>query len=399
MEDKRGVEMNTVYTNISPVTNAYTNFNHFFYLKNVLNAKKVYVCVWDSFVYEDPRFYQGLGSKTDKFQKLSENVALIEKLMKHIGLSYKIIYLSEAWERLFKKTQYSQIFQKVMSRLTIEDLKKGFLIPYIPYNDISLSKLNYIVADYLIAVHLHDLFPEISDRNPKYYLSSERFKVFNDCISTVLKAHYGSVSLPELVLVKNVPVILDSRGFIPSIEMPLHELKRVFSEHYSKKEPDDKEIDDFLNVLQPVLNDNFVLGQQRLPVSKLFKHINTDDKHKLCEILAENLHEYFSKLQDALSTKEADKPSKAKYITDEKDFGQLLKTLNPLKIRILQECNGLNSSFDIAKKAGLNKNTVSPYLTQLRNLGFITNDRRPRRLINSLVIDLEGIEINNGGAG
>lgn len=196
-----------------------------------------------------------------------------------------------------------------------------------------------------------------------------------------------------------MPVILDSRGFIPSIEMPVHELKRVFSEYYSKKEPEDKEVDDFLNILQPVLNDNFVLGEQRVPVSKVLKHINTDDKHKLCEILAENLHEYFSKLKDVLSTKEVEKPSKAKYITDEKDFSQLLKTLNPLKIRILQECNGLNSSFDIARKAGLNKNTVSPYLTQLRNLGFITNDRRPRRLINSLVIDLEGIEINNRGAG
>jgi len=392
--------MKSVYTNISPVTNAYTNFNHVVYLKNVLGAKKVYLCVWDSFVYEDPRFYHGLDSKTDKFQKLSENVALLEKMMKHLGLSYKIIYLSEAWERLFKKTQYSQIFQKIMARLTIEDLKKGFSIPYIPYNDISLSKINYIIADYLIAVHLPELFPEITDQKPKYYLSSERFKVFNDCITTTLRANYGYIDLPELALVKNVPVILDKKGFIPSIEMPLNAIRRVFTEYYSKKEPEHKEVEDFLGVLQHVLNDNLVFKEKSVSVSEITKNLNHDDKYLLSEVLADNLHLYFQELKKVLSSKQPDAPTRSKYISDEKEFSNLLKTLNPMKIRILQECNGSNSSLDIARKTGLNKNTVSPYLTQLRNLGFITNDRTPKRIINSLVIDLDGIDMkNNGGKG
>ena len=47
--------MKIIYTNISPITNSYTNINHIFYLKNQ-KPQKVYLCVWDSFVFEHPVF-------------------------------------------------------------------------------------------------------------------------------------------------------------------------------------------------------------------------------------------------------------------------------------------------------------------------------------------------------
>ncbi|GAG31220.1 unnamed protein product, partial [marine sediment metagenome] len=165
-----------IYTNISPVTKAYTNINHIYYLKKQ-NPKKVYLCVWDNFVFEHPVFEKGLDHTTNKVQKLQENIEILEKLMNHLNIDYKIIYLSEAMDRFLKNSEYSQILHKILSRFKIQDLEKGTEIDYIPFNQISFSKINYIIADYLIAMYLPELFPELCSTAPNHYLTSERFKV------------------------------------------------------------------------------------------------------------------------------------------------------------------------------------------------------------------------------
>ncbi|MEK6850293.1 MAG: hypothetical protein AABX85_01825 [Nanoarchaeota archaeon] len=68
-----------------------------------------------------------------------------------------------------------------------------------------------------------------------------------------------------------------------------------------------------------------------------------------------------------------------------------MEKINPYKNKE-KYLNGKNTSFDIAKKTGLNFNTVSPYLTQLKQKKLIEDAKRPKRLIDSFVIDLEALE-------
>ncbi|MBU0958744.1 MAG: hypothetical protein KKB31_02235, partial [Nanoarchaeota archaeon] len=142
--------MKIIYTNISPVTNTYTNINHIFYLMKQ-KPQKIYICVWDKFVYEHPVFEKNLGNDVNKKEKLKENVEILEKLMTYLKMDYKIIYLSEAINRLFSNSHYLSEFQDILSKIKVENLKQGCEIEYIPFNCISLSRINYIISDYLIA--------------------------------------------------------------------------------------------------------------------------------------------------------------------------------------------------------------------------------------------------------
>ena len=87
--------MKAIYTNISPVNSAYTNLNHIFSLKKH-NPQKVYLCVWDNFVYEHPAFERDLDHTTNKVEKLQENVKILEKF----GVNGDKIYVAYSPERV-----------------------------------------------------------------------------------------------------------------------------------------------------------------------------------------------------------------------------------------------------------------------------------------------------------
>jgi len=43
---------------------------------------------------------------------------------------------------------------------------------------------------------------------------------------------------------------------------------------------------------------------------------------------------------------------------------------------------------DIARKTGLKLSTVSTYFSHLKDQGLITNERKPRRIIDNIIINL-----------
>ena len=384
--------MKTVYTNISPITNAYTNFNHIFYLKNKLKAKKVYLCIWDSFVLEDPRFYRKIDARKNKLHKLEENIRILEKLLKYCKIDYKIIYFSEAWDRLFKKTAFSMLFKKIVSKINFKDMIKGFDLTYIPFEDISVSKINYIIADYLIALHLNELFPELCENIPEIYLTSTRFKIFNNIIYSVLSENYGYLKFPELVLTENIPVIIHSKtGIIPSLEMNYDSIHKIVKNHFENRN-DQKEILDFLKVLNCVI-DNFEYKNKKVKLNSLF-NILKNDKSLVIENLSLNLKNYFDKIKEILKTSKVEEKKKSLFITEEHEF-ERIRNLNPLKLRILKYCNGNNSSLDIARKTGLNFGTISSYFTQLKKQGLISNSKKPERKFQNIVLDFDSINFRS----
>ncbi|MEK6891114.1 MAG: hypothetical protein AABX03_03160, partial [Nanoarchaeota archaeon] len=291
--------MKIIYTNISPINNAYTNLNHIFYLKKH-NPQKVYVCVWDSFVYEHPLFEKSLDNTTNKEQKLKENVLILEKLMSSLKIDYKIIYLSEATNRLFRNSQYLLQFHGILSNIKVEELKMGFGLEYVPFGKISLSKLNYIIADCLIATYLPELFPEICSSAPNYYLTSERFKAFENNINTYLKTNFSKHIPPKRIFVKGVPVIMHpEKELIPSLEMSIDSISHIVKSHYTKK-PDAREFSDLIEMLSSILGE-FELKDKKIKKVKLERMYNRLNYEAFIEVISKNLYNYFIKIIEITS--------------------------------------------------------------------------------------------------
>jgi len=364
--------MKIIYTNISPVTNAYTNINHIYYLKKQ-NPKKVYLCIWDNFVFEHPVFEKDLDYTKNKIQKLQENVEVIEKLMTSLNLDYKIIYLSDAIDRLLKHSEYSSALQKILSRFKIETLKKGFEIEYIPFSQISLSKINYIISDYLIAMNLPELFPELCSTAPNYYLTSERFRIFQKEIESYLSTTMIKHELPKPIFVKKVPVIISDEEEIPSIKMSRDKIRDIVNNYYAGKVISDREINDLTEVFSPVL--------KSVKISK--------SKKQFIEQVSSCLYDYFSKIQNILQKQNAKERTRSLFVSDKKEFERQIKPLNYIKLQILAHCDGNNTSLDISKKSGIKLATISTYFKHLRNQNLITGERKPKRIVDSIVINLK----------
>jgi hypothetical protein len=379
--------MNIVYTNISPITKAYTNLNHVFYLKNEARANKVYLCVWDNFVYENELFH---GVK-NKQQKLDENVDVLKKLMSHLKMDYNTFTFSEAWDRLFRNSEYSAVFQKILSRITIGDLKKGFELDYIPFDKISISKLSYIIADYLIAMAMPELFPELCSAPPTHYLTSERFKVFYNIISEVLEQSYVKFTPPKVIYVTKIPVIIHpTTGLIPTMEMSKTHISKIIEEHYNQKKPAKLEIEHLLDVLDTALNDKFAYKEEVLTKEELLTKINSNN---LFSIITDNFMRYFAVVNKYVQEENVKDKTKTMFIGGAERFEQHIKPLNTLKLKILQNCDGENTSLNIAQKTGMNLSTVSTYLNYLRNQKLIEGDRKPKRLVDNIVIDLKNMGV------
>ncbi|MBU1142199.1 MAG: hypothetical protein KKH92_00985, partial [Firmicutes bacterium] len=133
------------------------------------------------FIFEHPIFEKSLDNTTNKVEKLQENVQVLEKLMSYLKIDYKIIFLSEAIDRLFKNSHYLSEFQAILSNIRVENLIKGSKLEYIPFDKIDIYSDTYIIepADEFIEITEEtNVLEEVSDlihaRNHKYYVFLEK---------------------------------------------------------------------------------------------------------------------------------------------------------------------------------------------------------------------------------
>jgi len=382
--------MKIIYTNISPTTNAYTNFNHIFYLKKQ-KPQKVYFCIWDLFVYESPIL--NASTERSKKEKLKANVQMLEALMKHLNLNYKIIYLSEVWARALRNQEASKLYHSVLATIDLEKIRKGFSLEYIPFGDISLSRINYIILDYIAATYLAELFPEFCNGQPTHYLTSERFKVFRDDIDHLLKIQ-SRYSPPTNIYVTGVPVIIHQKDrIIPSSEMSKDTIQRIVESHYKNKKPSEKEISELFDVLFSVL-DTLEFENNKLTRDDAEKIISKLEHLEFIELIALNLYIYFDSLKKIIAKIAVSDEKRSKFIDTSNEFEKVIKPLNEIKLTILRLCDGKNSILEISKKSELKLSTVSTYVTQLRNSGLVSLEKKPKRTVEHLVLNLGGIETN-----
>ena len=382
----------TLFTNISPITNTYNNFNHFFQIKKLYNPSELYVCVWDSFVYEDKRFDIKQESLSKK-ELLKNNVLIIEKILNYLNINYKIIYFSESWKKLQEIEDGVLDFQRIMSSIKVKeivdspDFKKIFL------GEFSISKINYTISDYLIACYLDKLYPEICISPPKTYLSVYT-KMFERTITETLSR--SNTPMPKIEGAKPVPIFIHpEKNIIPSMEMSYNEILKILKAYFEKNEVLIEEINDFLKLLANVLKENefeFRGKQTNLETVSNFAFKNIKDKDQISDVLTTNLLNYFDKIKKIISNIKTEEHHQNLHITKIDDFIKYLKPLNELKLKILEYCNGKNSSLDISKLTGIKLSTVSTYLSQLKETGLVDDKRRPEIKIENITLKIGEIK-------
>ena len=381
--------MKIIYANISPITNAYTNIQHLFYLKDQ-KPQKVYLCVWDNFVLESP--IMGEVSDESKNERLLDNVRVLEKIMEHLEIDYRTIYLSEMWSRAFRNPEISKIYQNILSKINLDGLKEGFNMNYIPFGDINLSKVTYILVDYLIATYLPEIAPEICNSQPNHYLTSEQFRVFQKEIDHIIKKN-SRYDPPKNIFVTKIPVILHkTKRIIPSMEMSEDSIRNIVKSHYDGEMPDNKEIYEMCDILFCVLGE-LTDGENRFErdSSELERFVGELNNENLIDFISRNMYDYFTKINGIVSKISLKESKKSIYVADYNEFSKNVKTINKIKLNILRYCDGTNTSLDISKKTGLKLTTVSTYLTRLKKRGLLNLNKKPKRLVDNIVINLDSI--------
>lgn len=382
------------YTNISPISCTYNNINHFFYIKREINPKKLYVCIWDNFVFEDDRFYSK-NSYKDKFGRLKENVEVIEKILNYLEMDYKIIYLSEAWNRLFRKNEYSNQIQVILSNIKMGNIFRASKFKNILLDEINISKINYIIADYLIACYLEELYPEICSSQVNEYINIY-IKLFEDAVKDKIKLS-SNKKFPKISVVNNAPIIIHkSSGIIPSYGMNYFEVKRIIKNYFNNKDIEPRIVFDLLSSFNYLVKDKDFLdpNNKKINIDELKSRISNNIycREELAEVIAINLMNYFEKVKGIVNKVSIKNENKTAYITQLSEFKRYIGVLNPLKLKILRYCDGNNTSLDISRLSGLKLSTVSTYLSKLKLFGIISDERKPKRKIDNLVLSLDIIE-------
>ncbi len=381
--------MKIIYTNISPVTISYTNINHFFQLKKQ-KPGKIYVCVWDRYVFEHPIFEKSLGKTKTKLEKIQENIQTLEEIMSFLKIDYKIILLSEAMNRLFRDPNLLEKFQQILSEIKIKELESGFALEYVPFKQISLSQINYIIADYLIASYLPQLYPELCSNTTSHYFTSERLKAFWNNITKNLSPDFPNNSLPKPIYAKTPVIMHPDEDLIPCIDMPFETIKEVIKAHYTKT-PKEKELHDLIDIFGKVLDKVTIKDKsfEIKDVDQIVKNLKSKDH---LDFISINLYEYLKKVKKIISKTQIQKQKKSFFVSNYGEFNSIVKPLNKIKFEILKNCNGNNTSLDISKKTGLKLSTVSTYLSHLRKNKLLDDSKRPKRLVESFVMDFGSIE-------
>lgn len=381
------------YTNISPITITYNNINHFIFIKKNINPRRLYVCVWDNYLFEDERFHF-LNKRKNNSELLKENVEYLEKVMNYLKIDYRIIYLSEAWDRMLKSSEYSSDFQKILSDIKMGDIIDKAKTKYLHLNEVNVSKINYIVADYLIATNLNNIYPEICSSPPNRYIGLY-IKLFEKSVNRLIKDKPFQ-KFPKISAVNNAPLILHKKsGLIPSKGMEIVMIKDIIKNNINSDFVNEREISDFIDVLDDVLGERGLEWKdKKVNKDELKYHLlnSLKDKELIIEVLSKNLINYYLKLDSLISDIPVSFRETTMYIKNPKEYDKYVKNLNNVKLRIIKLCDGKRSSLDISKKTGLNLSTVSTYLSRLKNMNIIDQDRKPKRKYDNLVINFDAFE-------
>lgn len=380
------VRMRTAYVQCLPISTSYANIIHMTEAARLTRADRFFLCVWDAVAFEDPAFYSRSDGRRSRTEQVQETVAIHQKLLEVTGAEVHVVYLSEAWGRLFSKPQLARLFNSILAKTRVSELaaKTG-----LPGEDLSLSRINYTIADTIVAANFHKIFPEISPTAPGQYVTSRRLAPFMPAIKEVMRESGSREGMPDVVWVQPFYFIIDTKGIVPSIEMNERKIYDVMKDAFLARPPKNTDISRMYSLMG--INPE---RRKAIPAAP-GKSEEESEAEKAASSLAQDMHRWFSKVKLSIERPLPNNEARSIKVTNPDQFHRSVRPLSAVKLRIMSLCDGTRTSYHIAKQLGLKQVTVSVYLGRLRSLGLVSEGRRPNRKVSSLIVDLDAMS-NHG---
>ncbi|MEK6960649.1 MAG: hypothetical protein AABX47_05725 [Nanoarchaeota archaeon] len=374
--------MKTAYVQCLPISTSYANIIHMTEAARLTRADRFFLCVWDAVAFEDPAFYARSDGRRSRTEQVQETVAIHQRLLEATGAEVHTVYLSEAWGRLFSKPQLARLFNSILAKTKISELaeKTG-----LPGEDLSLSRINYTIADTLVAASFHKIFPEISPTAPMKYVTSRRLAPFMPAIKEVIRESGSRDGMPEIVWVAPFYFIIDTKGIVPSIEMNDRRIYGVMKDAFLARPPKNIDISRLYSLM------GIDPKRRKMQTTVPGNSVEENEADSIASSLAHDMHRWFLKVKSSIERPLPKNEARSVKVTNPDQFHRSVRPLSAVKLRILSLCDGTRTSYHIARALGLKQVTVSVYLGRLRAIGIVSEGRRPIRTVSSLIVDLDAM--------
>ena len=382
--------------------NIYCNTLHYpvvDYLMQLITKLKendeVILCFWDKTIYQFQEKSIHLLKSNEKREKNLELVDALRSILAYHKIKSKVIFLSDAFNRLAKDEKLFSLLNKTLGKLTlgyIEDMYN--LNKYLTHRPLTISKVMYMVSDYIVALGFSSLHRELNVKKIDYYYTGERFKVVYEKINESILEYNSIYKKPAIWYVSTIPIISYESGRWISLGMEKEEIKNMIQNADFRKGID---VSDFKEMFEII---GRLLGREKI---KLIKYNNNEtenlnynpqtlaemDKKELVDSLSLGFYDYMQHLENDVMVVDPNQGmKKVNYIKTPEQLKNIMCMLNPSKMEILRLCDGNNTIKEIVKKSSIKASSVQSYISQLRANDIITKDSKPKKRVDEILISL-----------
>jgi predicted transcriptional regulator/predicted transposase YbfD/YdcC len=332
------------------------------------------ICFWDF----DNFNIETIGTKNSRVL-----VNQISKLTNGLNIKNHIIFMSDAISRINRDENLSRALTSIKFNINFIKIQEIYeKHKYLDLQRATLGKVNFIATDYFISVFFKDIYPELAKGNQIDYIhSSDRILAIKAEADEKISKFMSPVKIPKIIFWKKIPILnFISREWI-SVDMSKKEIELEIRRNWPI---DEKVIKDLIGIVLKLKNS--ILESRVQAFYEEMEEMN--DERKIQEIV-EIFYSYFFHIKQLIVSSEEENIKKITYIENRNQLKNILKTLNPAKLEILKACDGSKNIEEIIQKVLMNSNSVRSYISRMKKEGLITNSKKPLRLVDEIIINLE----------
>ena len=192
------------YANLYAESLHYPMIHYIQDLKDTMKkGDKLILCIWDKRIYSFQK-----PEAVDFRTKQKEVINNIQAILNYYEVDYEIIFLSDAFLRLVKVDEFNELLYRILSKISVNQVENAYRSEmYLSRRPITISKLVFIVADYLISLFFKKLFPELNVKEVTNYFTGKRFKAVLEVIEESISEIGIIVSFPRVLYTNPIPIL------------------------------------------------------------------------------------------------------------------------------------------------------------------------------------------------
>ncbi|MDD5253857.1 MAG: hypothetical protein PHG05_01995 [Candidatus Nanoarchaeia archaeon] len=373
--------------------NMFCNSLHYpglFHLNNSISklkeGDKLILCFWDQTLYP---FQAWTDLSKEDYKILLEK---LKSLLDYHKINYKVIYLSDAFARLTKNEEAFNLLYSILGKISLKYLAENFEEKDTNYQSITINKITFTIADYLIAVYINKLFPELKiNKITDYYVGSKLKYIINKVEETISEKNI-ILDHPRKIYAPRIPILNYESGRWISVGMSRNEVEREVEKAYSNG-ISLSEIKLLLSALSELIGKDIFISKdfkiEKVPLNYVFEVLPDLNKKDIINTLSENLYVWIEIIKIQLLDAGEAGIRKINYIKNREDLRKILSFLNPQKLEIIKLCNGERNVEEIVKLSSLKESSTRSYLSRLRAKDIITKDDKPKKKVDEILISFD----------